>query len=314
MRRRCPGGRGRRSPDSSASPRTSARSRSTRRSPCWIGPTPCRATARAEKARTCASGPVSSGWPAVSRKPHVAIDRSTASVRGARQAERDHRLEPGDRGDAPARGTGWTRRKRSSERCTRRTRRSVKQASTRRSAVSSPRRSVTSDDTRRPTRFAEKGRTLAAEDDFASQGLWRMAQGAGARRIRRVRGGAPARRRGGRRSSREPTTSSSRATATRSGARCSRRRPAATTRARRYEEAIARYERKGNVVAAARVRAQLERVGSGRAASLLERSSISSTLLVITRRANTLRRPRGEGRLPSLLLGAVDHPHTLREE
>ena len=30
-----------------------------------------------------------------------------------------------------------------------------------------------------------------------------------------------------------------------------------------FEEALARYERKGNVVAAARVRAQLERIGSG---------------------------------------------------
>ena len=38
---------------------------------------------------------------------------------------------------------------------------------------------------------------------------------------------------------------------------------AATTPARRIEEALARYERKGNVAAAARVRARLEHIGSG---------------------------------------------------
>ena len=105
--------------------------------------------------------------------------------------------------------------------------------------------------------FAEKGRTLTAEDDFASQGLWRMARArvlvaSGAfEDALRLADEAVEIFEGTDYLVFQGDGHEVRGQVLEAAARGDDAREA-------YEEAIARYERKGNVVATARVRARVD--------------------------------------------------------
>ena len=110
--------------------------------------------------------------------------------------------------------------------------------------------------------FAEKSRTLAAEDDFASQGLWRMARG-------RVLAASGALEEALRLADEavEIMERTDYLVYQGDGHEVRGKVLAAAGRGddarAAFEEALARYERKGNVVAAARIRAQIDGLTSG---------------------------------------------------
>ena len=233
-RRPCPGGRGSRSRRSSASAPTSARSRSTRRSP--------RSSARRHPPgrQPERRGPGSpghgrgcSGWPAASRRRTRRSTDRAARVRGARDPEFGDRHEPGHRRRRCGSRDASTRRRRVF-----REMHEVYESigETGFNSTICGLLALTLCDLGRydeADAFAEKSRALAAEDDFASQAALADGEGAGARGVRGVRGGAPARGRGGRDHGghRLPRLAGRRTRGR--GARSSRRRAAATTRARR---------------------------------------------------------------------------------
>ena len=109
--------------------------------------------------------------------------------------------------------------------------------------------------------FAERSRTLTAEDDFASQGLWRMARArvlaaSGAfEEALRLADEAVEIMEGTDYLVYQADGHEVRGQVLLAAGRGDDAREA-------YEEALDRYERKGNVVAAARVRARLDDLGS----------------------------------------------------
>ena len=197
--------------------RISGRSRSTRRSRSWSGRRRF-AERQPERARRSRSGSPAAllGMAGRFEEAHEACSTRGHALRGARRRPMAVvATNQGAGGDAPARGRVWRRRRRCSGRCTRRTTRSVRPASTRRSARCSRSRSATWGGTRRRSEF------VATEPGDVRRGRLRLAgrvadgAGAGAGRPRRVRRCAPRCRRGDRDQRTRPTTSAGRGSATR---------------------------------------------------------------------------------------------------